>query len=309
MMPQSQALDAPSAHSLISEASDDTACFELIGQMRPVEVIARFTVGGEPVSKARARFTNYGSKGRTYTPEKTKTAEAMVAKAFRSTVPAHTPDADTVYGVFAVFYCGTRQRRDVDNMLKLICDGLNKVAWADDVQVREITGRRDYTATQDEARTEVLVYRLGMTDRPKRNCVHCGMAFDMYQSTSARKYCSRDCITAAARAKRLKVCAGCGEEFVDANGGEPAKYCSKACVYRHKTTEVLCLVCGTPFRLPQSLAGKSNPTCGDECRAVHESTCVHGHPWADHLRTRANGNRYCAECNRASARKRKAKSA
>jgi Holliday junction resolvase RusA-like endonuclease len=45
-------------------------------------------------------------------------------------------------------------------MLKLVLDGLNKVAWADDVQVTEVSARKAL-ALPGQARTEVAVYRPG----------------------------------------------------------------------------------------------------------------------------------------------------
>ncbi|MCW2899302.1 MAG: RusA family crossover junction endodeoxyribonuclease, partial [Streptosporangiaceae bacterium] len=83
-------------------------------------VVARFTVDGEPVSKARPRFATKGSKNQTYTPQKTRDAEQVVAWKFRATAPGHKPNSEHTYGVTALFVSGTRHRRDVDNMLKLI---------------------------------------------------------------------------------------------------------------------------------------------------------------------------------------------
>jgi len=78
-------------------------------------VVAAFSVAGEPMSKARVRA-------------------AFLRVADRT----HSKDPDAAFAVEAHFYAGTGQRRDVDNMLKLVLDGLNNVAWPDDVQVVEV---------------------------------------------------------------------------------------------------------------------------------------------------------------------------
>jgi Holliday junction resolvase RusA-like endonuclease len=60
-------------------------------------------------------------------------------------------------GVELAFYQGTRARKDIDNMTKLVLDALNGVAWADDVQVSMLLARRVYTV-KDEARTIVRIF-------------------------------------------------------------------------------------------------------------------------------------------------------
>jgi Holliday junction resolvase RusA-like endonuclease len=91
-----------------------------------------------------------------YTPEKTVTAEQAVADAFRAAVPGYAYRPDAAYVVEAVFHNGTRRHRDVDNMLKLILDGLNGVAWADDWQVVRVVADKLYAP--GAARSEVWVY-------------------------------------------------------------------------------------------------------------------------------------------------------
>lgn len=117
-------------------------------------LVARFTVPGEPFSKARARVVH----GHAFTPERTRVAEAGIAWAFRAVAGSYTPTVDTDYAVHVEFYAATRQRRDIDNMLKLVLDGLNGLAWPDDSQVTRVSARKSYVASRDEARTEVAVF-------------------------------------------------------------------------------------------------------------------------------------------------------
>lgn len=117
-----------------------------------------FTVEGEPVSKSRARVTR---SGHAYTPKKTRDAEAVIAWEYRRAT-ASPPDPDGLYSVTALFVSKQRYRRDVDNMLKLVLDGLNKTAWEDDSQVVEVTARKRFAGgVGDAARTEVTVVRVG----------------------------------------------------------------------------------------------------------------------------------------------------
>jgi Holliday junction resolvase RusA-like endonuclease len=208
-------------------ASTDAAWFHLHREAANPPIIARFTVDGEPVSKARARFTGYGSKARTYTPAKTLEAERVVQAAFRQAAPAHVPDPEATYGVTALFFQGTRQRRDVDNMLKLLLDGLNGVAWTDDNNVVEVSGRK-VLEQRGDARTEVLIYRVGGVPRLTANCALCGSAFETYPS-GRKKFCTPECANAAKR-KPLGPCAQCGKPVNNLK----AKHCSQRCAGQSK---------------------------------------------------------------------------
>jgi len=114
----------------------------------------QFTIDGEPASKERARVTPRG----TYTPAKTVAAEQKIAWLFRAAARGWKVDKDSHFTVTCVFTCGTKRRRDIDNMLKLILDGLNGVCWADDNQVTEIAAIKEYGTP---AGTFVTIYRIG----------------------------------------------------------------------------------------------------------------------------------------------------
>lgn len=222
--------------------------------------IAEFTIHGEPISKSRARFTKRGSKSYTYTPERTKEGERLVRAAFSEVAPDHEPDGDYAYCVRAVFFNGTRQRRDVDNMMKLILDGLNGVAWQDDNQVTDITARK-VLATKENARTEVVVFRLHAVERRVACCERCGKEFDWYPSQSKRKFCSLDCHYATVREATTRQCPGCGKTMV---GRPKAKTCSKECGYKVRRATVTCATCGKEYEKPQSWV-KANSYCTPEC--------------------------------------------
>jgi Holliday junction resolvase RusA-like endonuclease len=243
--------------------ADESVAWMLAREQRPVEVVARFTIDGEPVSKSRARFTKRGSKTHAYTPEKTHQAEQVVAWKFRQAAPGHVAEKETAYGVMAVFFNGTRQRRDVDNMLKLILDGLNKVAWADDVQVEEVSGRRGHDLPEN-ARTEVLIYRVGKVGRRTSQCEQCGKEYPTYVSQPNRRFCSNECHLAWRAEQRRANCEQCGTVFERSHG---AKYCSKECKYKAGRVTISCDTCGKAFSRQKCHVTAQNycsPTCRDK---------------------------------------------
>lgn len=128
-------------------------------------MVARFTVEGEPRSKERPRL---GKNGNTYTPEATAAAEQLVAWKFREAARGYEPDAYDLFGLSVVFYEATRKRRDLDNMLKLIGDGLNEIAWVDDSSIVEMSGRKVFVNHKALARTEIFIYKAGRAEKPAK---------------------------------------------------------------------------------------------------------------------------------------------
>jgi len=236
------------------------------------ELVASFTVHGEPISKSRARFTKRGSKMVSYTPQKTMDGEKAMAAAFLAVAKARGVDEDATYAVHAHFINGTRQRRDVDNMVKLILDGLNDVAWPDDNQVTEIAARKSW-ATKAEARTEVTVYRIGEMGRPSQACLQCGELFRSYASTnkgpSAKKYCSLDCGNLYRAALRARTCRHCSNEFQADGELHEVGFCSKECAYDSRRADVECTNCGVTFNKQRCHVRAVN-YCSTECRAAKQ---------------------------------------
>lgn len=259
-------------------------------------VLASFTVSGEPVSKSRARFTKRGSRTFAYTPQKTYDGEKAIARGFKECLPAsYVPDAEYHFGVHAEFFNASRQRRDVDNMLKLILDGLNGVAWADDNQVTEVSARKCYESDKSAARTEVTIYKTSKIMPPSGNCQFCGTEFLLYRSTSKRKYCSRACDHANRSAKRMTTCKQCKKTFDP--GGDRKTFCSVACQHAHNRIEVSCFYCGSSFYKSKSQVHKRN-VCSDQCRAVRDLSCKNGHPREANSAFRPDGRMYCNACSR-----------
>lgn len=109
------------------------------------------TIPGRPTGKGRPRFVR--ATGRTYTPSATLSAEQRIqAAAFaalltrldgpvRLTVIAFNeipPSWSRKRAAEARTEVHDQRKPDIDNLVKLVMDALNGIAWADDKQVVEL---------------------------------------------------------------------------------------------------------------------------------------------------------------------------
>ena len=117
-----------------------------------------FIVKGEPRGKGRPRFTK---SGHAYTDEKTKQYETLViesyldaADGFKFTSPvsvtimAHfkpPKKSKKVVGDMLAGHILPTKKPDVDNIAKIILDGLNRIAWDDDTQVVDLSITKYYS--------------------------------------------------------------------------------------------------------------------------------------------------------------------
>lgn len=115
------------------------------------KVIARFTIPGNPIPKARPR----GGKGNFYTDHGTVIAEAAVLEAFHATYPNWLPVEEHIE-LTTHFYRDSKRVVDVDNLAKLVQDALNRHAFRDDSQVVDLHAHKWFT-TKARARTEVVL--------------------------------------------------------------------------------------------------------------------------------------------------------
>lgn len=121
-----------------------------------------FFVPGQPVGKARVRFTK---TGRAYTPEKTRSYEAQVAHEAHLAM-AGSPLFDGPVGIvvtalmqapkkltkelrqaLAMDRAWHTGRPDGDNLIKSACDGMNGVVFRDDAQVARCSFAKKYADT------------------------------------------------------------------------------------------------------------------------------------------------------------------
>lgn len=90
-------------------------------------------IPGDPVAKGRPRVY----RGHGITPPRTVSAENRVYAAFIAKYPDAKP-IDGPIDVHVGFWLSRRGKPDIDNMIKLVLDALNRVAWGDDSQITGI---------------------------------------------------------------------------------------------------------------------------------------------------------------------------
>lgn len=123
-----------------------------------------FSVDGDPVGKQRARYAKRGNFVQTYTPDKTRTYEALIKEkgieAMGSTEPLETPVSLYLYIRLPIPKSCTKKRLeainngsekpikkpDASNVLKSVEDGLNGVVYKDDSQIVNIHVTKVYAS-------------------------------------------------------------------------------------------------------------------------------------------------------------------
>lgn len=128
----------------------------------PANVVVAATLPGDPASKERPRTVTNEHGTRTYTPARTRDAEAAVTLQVRAAMRGQ-PRHDIAFAVVFAFHLKGWRRRDTDNMEKLVLDACNHVVWDDDSQVLEthVALRRDAAVP----RTEFAAISLGPLPR------------------------------------------------------------------------------------------------------------------------------------------------
>jgi Holliday junction resolvase RusA-like endonuclease len=124
-----------------------------------------FTIPGEARGKGRPRATRFGGGVRLYTDAKTASYEGLIAYAAQAALAGRAPlDGPLVMSVLvrlappasaskkarAAMLAGEMhptKKPDLDNVVKAVLDGCNKVAFGDDAQVCWINAGKVYAAT------------------------------------------------------------------------------------------------------------------------------------------------------------------
>lgn len=121
------------------------------------EIVLRLTIRGEPLPKQRARVLKTGFS---FTPAKTRQAENRIR--LEAVAAGHRPALDQAPRSLTLrFYRATGRTADLDNLVKLVKDALNGIAWKDDRQVVQLHASR--FDRQENPRTEIAVYRIVTT--------------------------------------------------------------------------------------------------------------------------------------------------
>lgn len=122
------------------------------------------TIPGKPVGKARPKFRGAGFKVITYTPPATKKYEKEVARIYKQSAGVLYTEIPLRVRILAKFpipeswskknkekalKCEIKPNKkpDLDNIAKIILDGLNGVAYTDDKQVTSLEIEKVYSDT------------------------------------------------------------------------------------------------------------------------------------------------------------------
>ena len=124
-------------------------------------MIYEFEVEGEITGKARPRVNTY--TGQAYTPSKTKDYENLVKQYFKLKYPKYVPFENRV-SVKIIAYFGIpkstskkmttqmlegmispTKKPDIDNIVKIRLDSLNKMAFKDDNQITKLEVEKIYS--------------------------------------------------------------------------------------------------------------------------------------------------------------------
>lgn len=132
----------------------------------------KFVVLGKPKSKGRPRFSRRGKYIKTYTPSSTTEYEKLVKLSaieqckdqldkeytglVKMSIKAYFKPNKSISKKQYNLLIGQAhlKRPDLDNLIKIICDGLNGIAYKDDNQVAIISAEKVY---DDEERVEVII--------------------------------------------------------------------------------------------------------------------------------------------------------
>jgi len=184
----------------------------------PLGEIVKISFRGDPASKQRPRVVDK----RAFTPKATKIAEKSIKLLLVLAYPKMEPDEDHCFEVTIRFFCAYRQRKDLDNMTKLVLDACNGIVWVDDSQVTSLDLK--VQRASDHPRTELSIIAVE-SDVPFIICP-CGKKVRTYKSTEkTRRFCSRACSTKSQKNPNIP-CLGCGELF---HPIEEQRFCSQSC--------------------------------------------------------------------------------
>ncbi|ENZ9555996.1 RusA family crossover junction endodeoxyribonuclease [Clostridioides difficile] len=127
-----------------------------------------FTIDGEPVGKERPRMNSITK--RTYTPNKTRDYEELIRWLYQSKVKYYFTGyiKMTLRCYYSIAKSNSKkvkeQKRnnvlrpskkpDIDNVVKIIADSLNEIAYKDDTQIVEVVASKYYS---DNPRVEVIL--------------------------------------------------------------------------------------------------------------------------------------------------------
>lgn len=132
--------------------------------------MATFTIPGKPWAKQRPRFSR--KSGVAFTPKETvsfeNTVRAIAVEHFPE--PIEGPVEIEIEACFQMAKSWSKRKRDetwgaphtnrpdLDNLVKAITDGLNRIAYADDAQIAKVVARKRWTDVEGFTTVKVRPY-------------------------------------------------------------------------------------------------------------------------------------------------------
>lgn len=225
------------------------------------EQVLRMIIPGDPTPKGRPRL---GTKN-VYNTTRTTQAQDALGWCVRSALGGLRPIETHELIVHINFFSKTHQRRDIDNLAKLVLDACNMILWKDDTQVGELYLRRE-RGVGDAARTELTVIR---GRRLSVDCTTCGKEFVPTSQAGLqrrqKRFCSKPCYDMAQRKGEYRACFTCGKRvYRPPSKLQFATYCSLECKELSKNEKAICRVCQKEFQAFRSQV-KRAPFCSVEC--------------------------------------------
>jgi len=124
----------------------------------------QFTVHGEPHGKGRPRFAKRGDKIITHTPDDTVVYENLIKVQYQKKYGSHRFEDNAqidlrIIAYYSIPESASKKKKkameigdirpikkpDADNVLKIVADSLNQIAYRDDTQVVDSQVRKFYS--------------------------------------------------------------------------------------------------------------------------------------------------------------------
>ena len=144
----------------------------------------KFTIPGPPKGKGRPRVVNRGGFSKAYTPKDTVAYENLVKMEYGYQVKGFRFPEDAqldmrILAFYSIPKSVSKKKRgqmltgmvrptkkpDMDNVVKIIADSLNQIAYKDDTQIVDCQCRKFYS---DDPRVEVRIIEIGKTQEGKK---------------------------------------------------------------------------------------------------------------------------------------------
>lgn len=138
----------------------------------------KFSVPGQPFGKQRPKFSRKGQYVNTYTPGETVSYENLVSLMYQQAARGKMFSEGAMLDVRIIAYyeipksTSKKKRKamlehkirptkkpDIDNVIKVVADALNKVAYRDDTQIVDCQCRKFYA---ESPKVDVMIKAIGV---------------------------------------------------------------------------------------------------------------------------------------------------